>query len=532
MVSGFKILLRGSLLGSFIRYATNERVLGYNFKLTDIDPKYFEKGRSDSSIEDKKDDSTKEELIIVEFDGPDDLENPHNWPVWVKIFIGSTIGLLACFTYISSVIYFSSRNELMEEFGINETESVLPLTLFVIAYGLGPLIFSPLSEHPKIGRNLTYVIPLIIFFIMQIPTSLVTNFAGLCVLRFISGFMISPVLATGGASFADLFKIAYLPIAMCNWGVGATSGIALGPLFGQALEVSTHDWRWSFWALLIISGFLSFLFITLIPETYPKAILYKKAQRLRRLTGNSNIVFDIDEKSHDFSKETIIEILWRPVVIGLTEPVILMINLYIGVLYAILYVWFECLPIVFYNVHGFSLMATSTVYMAMLVGCLIGSGIYDFVLYKTYTIPMLNNEKIYPEVFTPVAMFGSIMLPIGIFITGWTSTESINWFVPVIGVTCLGVSAIILFQTLLNYIAMSFPRYVASAFSSNAFARSVLAGCFPLFGKQLFLNLKNDKFPVGYGSTILGVISSILVGVTVTFYFYGAKLRATSKYSR
>ena len=74
--------------------------------------------------------------------------------------------------------------------------------------GTGPLLFSPLSEIPIIGRNPPYIITFAIFVILCVPTALVDNFAGLLVLRFLQGFFGSPCLATGGATFGDLVGLS------------------------------------------------------------------------------------------------------------------------------------------------------------------------------------------------------------------------------------------------------------------------------------------------------------------------------------
>jgi DHA1 family multidrug resistance protein-like MFS transporter len=71
---------------------------------------------------------------------------------------------------------------------------------------MGPLIFSPLSEIPVIGRNIPYLVTFGIFVALCVPTALIDNFAGLLVLRFLQGFFGSPALATGGASMQDLVR--------------------------------------------------------------------------------------------------------------------------------------------------------------------------------------------------------------------------------------------------------------------------------------------------------------------------------------
>ena len=57
----------------------------------------------------------------------------------------------------------------------------------VAGYGLGPLLFAPLSEIAAIGRNWVYVPTFFLFVILSIPTALVKNYAGLLVLRFLTG---------------------------------------------------------------------------------------------------------------------------------------------------------------------------------------------------------------------------------------------------------------------------------------------------------------------------------------------------------
>ena len=48
----------------------------------------------------------------------------------------------------------------------------------VVGYGLGPLLFAPLSEIAAIGRNWVYVPTFFLFVILSIPTALVSNYAG------------------------------------------------------------------------------------------------------------------------------------------------------------------------------------------------------------------------------------------------------------------------------------------------------------------------------------------------------------------
>jgi len=40
----------------------------------------------------------------------------------------------------------------MEEFDVSMTTALVGLTVFVLGYGISPMIWAPLSEFPSIGR--------------------------------------------------------------------------------------------------------------------------------------------------------------------------------------------------------------------------------------------------------------------------------------------------------------------------------------------------------------------------------------------
>ena len=88
----------------------------------------------------------------------------------------------------------------VEQFHVSRVVATLGLTLFVAGYGLGPMIWSPMSEIPQIGRNPVYIGTLIIFVFFQFAVIYAKNLGMLLAFRFLTGFFGSPVLATGGAS--------------------------------------------------------------------------------------------------------------------------------------------------------------------------------------------------------------------------------------------------------------------------------------------------------------------------------------------
>lgn len=536
--------VRESFFGRIIYHLSGRAVFNYAEEKPDYEiPAKYLKGSEfliDACLEETSDPSDKSAsvpsvqkpgIIIVNWDSDDDPENPYNWPFLYKAIFIAQIMILTAFVYMASAIYTPGIEKIKEEMGVSQVVATLPLTLFVFGYGVGPMVFSPLSENAKYGRTSIYIVTLFIFFILQIPTALVNNMAGLCVLRFIAGFFASPCLATGGASIADVVSLDYIPVGISFWSISSICAPSAGPMFGAILTVKAN-YHWTFWFICITSG-VSFLILGwMLPESYSKTILYRKAERLRAITGNSNIMSEGHlENALLTTKEMLVETLWRPIEVIIFEPVVLLINIYIGLVYSVMYLWFEAFPIVFYEVKGFTLIEMGVSYMCILVGVLIAAAIYVPLIYRQFTKRKLRNEEVHPEVFIPIAIFGSFLMPIGIFIFGWTAAEDLHWIGPLIGAAIFAASAFLIFQTLFNYLSMSFWRYLASVFAGNDLFRSLMAGAFPLFGRPLYLNLKTNRFSIGWGSSVLGFISIAMIAIPVLFYLNGPKLRARSKYA-
>ena len=169
-------------------------------------------------------------------DGSADNEN-RNWSTFKKGFVASSISLLTFSVYIGSAIYTTSEIGIMEEFGVSQVKATLGLTLYVLAYGIGPMFLTPLQEMASYGRNPVYIIGLGIFVLFNVPIVVTHNFSVILAFRFFTGFIGSPALATGGASMADIFSGDRLPYMMGIWALGAVAGPILGPVIVSAIYI-------------------------------------------------------------------------------------------------------------------------------------------------------------------------------------------------------------------------------------------------------------------------------------------------------
>lgn len=100
---------------------------------------------------------TSDGNILVDWYIEGDQENPQNWSFGKKAFVSTIIYAYTMAVYMGSSIITASSEGIMEEFGVGTEAASLTLALYTLAYGIGPLLFSPISELPSVGRNPPYV---------------------------------------------------------------------------------------------------------------------------------------------------------------------------------------------------------------------------------------------------------------------------------------------------------------------------------------------------------------------------------------
>lgn len=131
------------------------------------------------------------------WNGPDDPENPKNWPMrkkWVATLV------VSAFTFISPVsssMVAPALGTMADQFGITSSvESQMMLSIFVLAYAIGPLFFGPLSE--SFGRWPVLLLSNLFYLAWNLGCGFSQNAPEMLVFRFLSGIGGSAPLAVGG----------------------------------------------------------------------------------------------------------------------------------------------------------------------------------------------------------------------------------------------------------------------------------------------------------------------------------------------
>lgn len=163
-----------------------------------------------------------------------------------------------------------------------------------------------------------------------------------------------PPLLPGGASLADIWTPKKRAYSIAIWGVAAVCGPTLGPLVGgfavQYAPVEggfTAPWTWPIWELMWLSAFCLGVLFFLLPETSANNILVRRTKRIRAVTGNATLTCEPELMAQQMTaRDVALMALVKPFTLNFTEPMVFLLNLYIALIYGLLYIWFESFVVV------------------------------------------------------------------------------------------------------------------------------------------------------------------------------------------
>lgn len=295
---------------------------------------------------------------------------------------------------------------------------------------------APLSEI--YGRTIIYHGCNLGFVAFLIGCAKAPSLDSLIVFRFFCGVFGACPLANGGGTIADMVEPQQRAGAMALFTIGPLLGPIIGPIAGGFLS-SAKGWRWIFWLIAIVGGFLAAVMLVFLPETYAPVILQRKVDRLRRETGNDLLrsKLDIGLSPRDYFSRGIV----RPLKLLFLSPIVMAMSLYIAIVYGYLYIMFTSITTVFEQYYGFSSNIVGLVFLGLGVGNMIG------LTYFTATSDRYIKKKaaqegrgFKPEYRLKPLPIGAVLFPIGFFIYGWTAQYHVHWIVPILSHVIIGAA--------------------------------------------------------------------------------------------
>ncbi|KAI9819254.1 MAG: hypothetical protein M1827_007410 [Pycnora praestabilis] len=476
-------------------------------------------------LEEKQTTRSVKDPNLVTWDGPDDPANPKNWAKrkkWAATFVVSS------FTFISPVsssMVAPALTAIATEFNItNEIEIQLTLSIFVLAYAIGPLFFGPLSEI--YGRVPVLQLSNLFYLVFNIACGFSQTKGQMIAFRFLSGLGGSAPLALGGGVLSDCWKPEERGKSISIYSLAPLLGPAVGPIAGGFITENT-TWRWVFYATSIADAIIQVSGLCFLQETYTPKLLHRKAKKLRKETGNQDLKTEFEHPERTLWNILKVALV-RPFKLLGSQPIVIFLAIYMAYLYGLMYLVLSTFPTLWETRYNESVGIGGLNYISLGIGFFLGTQICAPINDRIYRKLKKRYDDVgRPEFRVPLMVPGSFLVPVGLFWYGWSAQAHVHWIMPNIGAAIFAAGIIIGFQCIQTYLVDSYTRYAASAVAAATVLRSLAGFGFPLFAPYMY-----SALDYGWGNSLLGFIG-IALGVPAPFVLwkYGARLRAKSTFA-
>ncbi|KAH8692050.1 major facilitator superfamily domain-containing protein [Talaromyces proteolyticus] len=445
------------------------------------------------------------------------LTNPRTWPRRRKWNMTLVVASFTLIPPISSSMVAPALSTMASDLKITSSvESQLTLTIFMLSFAIGPLFIAPISE--TIGRAPVLLVCNMIYLLWNLGCGLARNKVEMICFRVLAGIGGSAPMAVGGAVISDLWDPEDRGKAVGIYSLGPLLGPVIGPVAGGFIAERT-TWRWVFYATSIVSGISEALGFLFLRETYAPVLARRHCEKADMSAAAAH--------PEPLSKR-LQQALRRPFYFLVTQPIILVVSIYLAYIFGVMYLLISTFPNVWTKIYGESIGIGGLNYLSLGIGCIIGAQINARVNDALYRrLKKRNNNKAEPEFRVPPMFVSSACIPIGLFWYGWSVQARVHWIMPNIGIFIFALGTIICMQCMQIYVIDSYTVNAASGLAATGLLRSLAAFGIPLFAPAMY-----DALEYGWGNSVLG-FASIAIGVPAPFMFwvYGKRLRETSKFA-
>ncbi|KAJ4292962.1 hypothetical protein N0V88_005626 [Collariella sp. IMI 366227] len=251
----------------------------------------------------------------------DEAENPETGgrPLWYRAYTVLSVSFATWVVVLYSTSYTATIEGIMEEFDVSSRSvATLGLTTYLLGLAVGAVF----------------------------GAAMISNSPGTVV---------------------DIAGHESLALCMSWYSIAPLNGPVTGPLIG-GFVYENLGWRWGNWIAMILAG-VAVCMLAMVKETYAPTLLKTKAAKMRKKTGDERWWCRYDEQ---ISTVDLLRInLSRPFVLAATEPILWFFNIWISIIYGILYLCFIAYPIIFTQHRGWSISHTGLSFIGIGVGTLL-----------------------------------------------------------------------------------------------------------------------------------------------------------------
>ncbi|KAJ8110966.1 hypothetical protein OPT61_g6327 [Boeremia exigua] len=456
-------------------------------------------------------------------------QDANNWSPRRKTFVLVTSIATVINSSLSSSLPANAIPYIISDFKLGSNGHdpllVMPISLFLVGYVFGPLVFAPLSE--VWGRQRLLLITFVAYTGFTIGCCLAPNWTTLLVFRLLTGIAGSAPLAIVPGIIADMYRDSVargraVSIFMVM--------VVVAPLVAPAMSgaLSTISWRWIFWAALILAG-ATLIPLGFLPETHKPTILSIHRRNMTTQQRNRVELHTTTKKENPGWRDIFTVVLIRPLKMLTTELIAAAACFYLAVIYAVFYMYFQVYPLIFKDIYKMDPRSSGLMFFPIGIGACFSLAVSYFFdrYFKRAQMEGRAWTKREGSRRLPLACVGGPLMAVSMFWLGWTANNSIPWPVPFVSGFLFGLGDLLIFTTLLNYLADSYGMFAASAMAASSSTRSIVGAVLPFASFPMY-----DSLGIAWATTLLACLTLILSATPFLFLYYSGEMRKQSKFAQ
>ncbi|SPQ20689.1 c919ede9-55ba-4645-984d-9e8dfca76743 [Thermothielavioides terrestris] len=455
----------------------------------------------------------------------DDPRDPMGFPLWLRWIMCIAAGYVTFSVAFISSAFSGSIREISQDLDASPESATLGLSLFLLGFVLGPLLWAPCSE--LFGRQLILLSTTAIHVFLNIAACFSQTLTVLLLLRLLSGAFGAATLTNSGAVIADIFSPRQRGLAITVYALVPLFAPVLGPVVGNFVS-GILGWRWCMVSMALLSATALAVATMVLPETYAPFLLDRRARRLTEMTGRHYASATANARDNDGSQRpSFATTLSRPFVLAANEPIISLLALYQAVVFGTLYFMFAALPLVYTDILGWPRERSGLSFLGVVLGMSLSVlfAVWDNARYVR-TLERLKEDAAPPETRLAACCLGGVSIVVGLLWCAWTARPGLPWLINMASGVPFGFGIVLVTIGSTNYLVDAYTIYAASALTVCICGRAIWGAVFPIFVRSMFA-----FFGVQWSLAIPAAMSLICLPFPFVFYWFGPAILERCKYA-
>ncbi|KAI9685413.1 MAG: hypothetical protein M1822_004544 [Bathelium mastoideum] len=461
----------------------------------------------------------EEQKVHIEQEWESDIRNPKNWSPIRKWLIVALLAVLVFVATLATSMCTPASPQILQDLNCDdEIYLTLLVSIWELGEAFGPMLTSPLSE--LYGRLPVYHASNLLFILFSCACALSKSIGALVCFRFLNGACVM-ALSLNPSVIGDMFvqeqRGGALTVMMGPGIIGGVVAPVIGGYINQAL-----GWRWVFWIGALGAGVAELALFLTLRETYKPVILHRSSRASHPQERSLQKSLSFQHVCSSF--KSLMAALSRPFRVMLLSPATSLLSFFMGTIYGSTYLVFTMTTIVFETSYGVSEKNVGLTFLGQGVGMILAVAVCRLFLDRYIKKQKASPKGMQPEHRLPTVIVGGVLLPIGLFVFGWTGEKHSPILLPIFGTGIIFFSFILCSISTMGYLVDAFEDYSGSALAVMVVMRGLGATFLPMAGPALYGGLG-----LGWGNSLLAFVTIALLPIPVLIMNFGHRMKGMTK---